>query len=251
MNVNKRRLLARLLRNQAPAEGGDGGTGTSLPATPPAVDPNTPPASPPADPQKTAPAWHESIADPELRSFIEGKGFKDAGDAAKAIKDLEVKTAVPESAEAYQLPVPEGQGKEFAQVAAGWMHKAGIPVAQAQALAANWNQYQADQQQAADLARQQQGERDVADLKKEWGGQYDANAELARRAVRTFAVDAQALEKISASLGDKATLVLFHRIGSQLGEGTLVPEGGERGAATPADPEAARAARMFPSMRKN
>lgn len=248
MNVNKRRLFARLLRNEAPSEGGDGGTGTTPPAGAP---PSSPPSSPPADSQTTAPAWHESIADPELRSFIEGKGFKDAGEAAKAMKELEGKTVLPESADAYQLPVPEGQDPAFSKAAAVWMHKAGVPVPQAQALAAEWNQYQADQQQAADIARQQQGERDIADLKKAWGGQYEANTELARRAVRTFGVDEQALEKISASLGDKATLELFHRIGSHLGEGTLVPEGGERGAATPADPEAARAARMFPSMKKN
>ncbi|WP_157929742.1 hypothetical protein [Orrella dioscoreae] len=242
--LNKRALFARMLRNEAPSDGGQGGNGATPPAeTPPAV-------TPPANSQTTAPAWHESIEDEGLRKFIEGKGFKGAGDAAKALQDLEGKTAVPDSVDAYQLPVPEGQDKAFSQVAAGWMHKAGIPVAQAQTLAAAWNQHQAEQQQAADLARQQQGERDVSGLKKEWGGEYDANTELARRAVRTFGADEQTLEKISQALGDGETLRFFHRIGKHLGEGTLIPAGGERGNAQPADPEAARAARMFPSMKK-
>src|SRR5690606_13670120 len=112
-------------------------------------------------------------------------GFKDAAEAAKALQDLEGKTAIPESPDAYALPVPDGQGKEFATEAAKWMLEAGIPVAQAQTLATKWNEYAVAQQQAADQARQQQDEADTDALKKEWGGQYDANIELGRRAVRS------------------------------------------------------------------
>lgn len=246
--LNKRFLFARLLRNEAAADTppAGGAPAAETPATPPAA---TPAVSPGADSQVTAPAWHESIQDAGLKAFIEGKGFKDAGEAVKALQDLEDQTAKPESADAYKLPVPEGQDGAFATEAAKWMHEAGIPVAQAQALATKWNEYQAGQAAAADLARQQQGEADVAALRKEWGGQYDANVELGKRAVRTFGADEQTLEKISKALGDGETLRLFHRIGKHLGEGTLIPAGGERGATTPANPETARAARMFPSMK--
>lgn len=246
MNVlNKRGLFARLLRQQAGeggAEGGSGGEQTPPPAAPP---------TPAGQETGTQPAWHDSIQDEGLKAFISGKGFKDAGEAAKALQDLEGKTAVPESPEAYQLPVPEGQDAAFATEAAKWMHEAGVPAEQAQALATKWNEYAAAQQQAADLAREQQGEADLATLRKEWGQQFDSNAELGRRAVRTFGVEADAIEKISSALGDAETLRLFSRIGKHLGEGTLTPEGGDRGgAASPADPEAARAARMFPSMNR-
>lgn len=246
--LNKRFLFARLLRSEAAADTppAGGAPAAEAPATPPAA---TPAVSPGADSQVTAPAWHESIQDAGLKAFIEGKGFKDAGEAVKALQDLEGQTAKPESADAYKLPVPEGQDGAFATEAAKWMHEAGIPVAQAQALATKWNEYQADQAEAADKARQQQGEADVAALRKEWGGQYDANVELGKRAVRTFGADEQTLEKISKALGDGETLRLFHRIGKHLGEGTLIPAGGERGATTPANPETARAARMFPSMK--
>ena len=233
-SLNKRRLFARALRNEAPAGGGGEGGGGATPVTPPAQT------------QTTAPAWHESIQDEGLRQFIQGKGFKDAGEAAKALHELEGKTAVPESPDAYKLPVPDGQDAKFAQQVAGWMHKAGIPAAQAQALAEQWNAYQADQQQAAELARQQQGEADVAALKKEWGGQFEANAELGRRAVRTFGIDAGALEKISGALGDAETLRLFQRIGKHLGEGTLTP-----GAAGGSDqPTQSIADRWYPSTNK-
>jgi len=254
--LNNRRLFARLLREQAPADappagGGNRPAATQDPAAAPAGQAAAPAAAP-AQPQTqaTAPAWHESIADEGLKAFIQGKGFKDASEAAKALQDLEGRTAKPASADEYQLPVPDGQDKAFSAEAAKWMHEAGIPVSQARSLAEKWNAYQAAQVQAADAARQQQGESDVQALKQEWGGQYDANVELAKRAVRTFGADEQTLEKISGALGDGETLRFFHRIGAHLGEGTLVPGGGDRGAAPSGDPEAARAARMFPSMRK-
>lgn len=247
--LNKRRLFARLLREQASDTPPAGGAPATPPPTdPPAAAPTTPPGQ---QTQTTTPAWHESIADEGLKAFIQGKGFKDAAEAAKALQDLEGKTAVPASLDEYQLPVPEGQDKAFGSEAAKWMHEAGIPVAQARTLAEKWNAYQASQTEAANAARQQQGEADVQTLKKEWGGQYDANVELAKRAVRTFGADEQTLEKISGALGDGETMRLFHRIGAHLGEGTLIPGGGDRGATPPADPEAARAARMFPSMNKS
>lgn len=226
MNVmNKRRLLARLLRNETGdgAQAGDGGAAAQAAAA------NGAPATG-ADGQQTqatAPAWHESIQDEGLKAFIAGKGFKDAGDAVKALQDAEGKTAVPESPDAYKLPVPQGQDGAFAQQAAAWMHEAGIPVAQAQVLAEKWNAHQADLQQQADVARQQRDDADLATLRKEWGGQHDANVELGRRAVRAFAGQGDAagelLGKIEGAIGAAETFRLFHRIGTQLNEGTLAP----------------------------
>jgi len=187
------------------------------PAPPPATNP------PAANP---APAWHDSIADEGLKAFITNKGFKDAGEVAKSLQELEGKNAVPESADAYQLPVPEGADAAFAQEASRWMHEAGVPVAAAQALAEQWNSYMAAQAQASEAQRAAQGEADIAALKTEWGNQYDANVELGRRAVRTFGIDEATLDGISTALGDAATLKLFQNIGAKLGEATLVPAGG-------------------------
>lgn len=240
--LNKRFLLARLLREAADPDAPPAGGA-------PAAD--TGAASPPAaEPQNTAPSWRDSIQDDGLKAFLDGKGFENPGDALKALQDLEGKTVIPESAEAYQLPVPEGQDGTFATEAAKWMHEAGVPVAQAQALAEKWNAYQAEQAQAADLARQQQGEADVAALRKEWGGQYDANLELGRRAVRAFVGQGEdagpTLEKIESALGAAETFRLFHRIGKHLGEGTLAPEA-HAGAQ---DVQPSVADLFYPSMKK-
>lgn len=213
--LNKHRLFSRLLRQEA-TEGGEGGGG----ATPPVEGQG---AAGPAAPG-TQPAWHDSIQDEGLKAFISGKGFKDASEAAQALQELEGKTAIPESPDAYQLPVPEGQDAAFATEAAKWMHEAGVPAAQAQVLAEKWNEYAATQQQAAEVERQQQSEADMNSLRKEWGSQYDANAELGRRAVRTFGIEEDSIEKISLALGDAETLRLFARIGKNLGEGTLTPD---------------------------
>jgi len=193
------------------------------------------------------PAWYDSIADDGLKAFIAGKGFKDASEAAKSLQELEGKTAVPESADAYQLPIPNGADTAFAQEAAKWMHEAGIPVSAAQALAEKWNGYMAAQAQAAEQHRAHQGEADIAALKSEWGNQYDANVELGRRAVRTFGIDENALDSISTALGDAQTLRLFQRIGSHLGEATLLPSGS--GSGQSASDEATLEALMFPSMK--
>lgn len=248
MNVtlNKRRLFARLF--QQADEGNQAGGGAAGAATP-AGDQGVS-AGEQQQTQATAPAWHESIQDEGLKAFIAGKGFKDAGEAVKALQDAEGKTAVPESPDAYKLPVPEGQDGAFAQQAAAWMHETGVPVAQAQALAEKWNAYQADLQQQADVARQQRDEADVGALRKEWGGQYDANVELGRRAVRSFVgqgEDAAAhLEKIETALGAAETFRLFHRIGKHLGEGTLAPAS----AATSGGGADSLADLLYPSMKK-
>lgn len=249
MSITSKRFLFAILRSAAGENGEPAGGGE--PAEQSAGDQGTNPDPAPAP----TPAWHDSIQDESLKAFVSGKGFKDASEAAKALQELEGKTAVPESPDAYELPVPDGQGKEFAAAAATWMHEAGIPIAQAQALATKWNEYQTQQMQAYEQQRQQQDESDTRALKQEWGGQYDANIELGRRAVRSFVGQgdeaAGTLEKIEGAIGAAETLKLFHRIGKHLGEGSLAPEGGGMGGASaPDDPEAARAARMFASMKK-
>lgn len=198
--------------------------------------------------QKVTQDWRQSI-DQGLHEYIEKKGFQSPDDAIKALQEAEGKHAVPETADEYELPVPEGQDGEFAKAAAGWMHEAGIPVEAAKALAGKWNEYQEAAQKQYEQQRAQQDEADVAALKKEWGKQYDANIELGRRAFRTFAGDQEMVEKISQALGSAETLRLFHRIGKNLGEGSLTPDepSSEKPSAAP-DPLGDMAKRMYPNM---
>lgn len=249
--------FALLLRPEG--DGGQsnpGGTPGGESAPPQGGGNDTPPAGvtpPPAGSQNSATPWTDAIADADLKAFATERGFKDPGEALKALRETETKFAVPAKPEDYAIEVPQGQDGAFAKTAAGWFHKHGIPAAAANGLAADWNAFVAAQQQATDTAQQQKGEQELGALRGEWGQQYEGNIELGRRAMRTFGVPAELIDSLAGKMGDAQTLRLFHNIGKAMSEGTLnpgTPAGGGNGQPAVGDPDAARAARMFPSMAK-
>nr|WP_244109048.1 hypothetical protein [Burkholderia anthina] len=184
----------------------------------------------------SAPTWLQSIADADLRQFVEAKGFKDVGDAVKAMRELEAKHAAPASVEDYQL----GDG-DFAKTAATWFHEAGIPADAAKALAAKWNGYVGEQNTAAEAARLAKGDAELTTLKGEWGADYDKNVELGRQAMRKFGVSGEVIDKLAGASGDAATIKVFSQIGASLSEGTLNPGGaGGSGAALTDEQRAAK-----------
>lgn len=186
--------------------------------------------------QDSAPSWLQSIADAELRQFVEAKGFKDVGEAVKAMREFEAKHAAPAKVEDYQI----GDG-EFAKTAATWFHEAGIPAEAAKALAAKWNGYVGEQNTAAENARLAKGEAEITTLKGEWGDNYDKNVELGRQAMRKFGVTAEVIDKLAGASGDAATIKVFSQIGASLSEGTLNPGGaGSSGAALTDEQRAAK-----------
>ncbi|MBN3738080.1 hypothetical protein G3N62_05745 [Burkholderia sp. Tr-20355] len=185
----------------------------------------------------SASTWLQSIADADLRQFVEAKGFKDVGEAVKAMREFETKHAAPASADDYQL----GDG-DFAKTAATWFHEAGIPAEAAKALAAKWNGYVGEQNTRAEEARLAKGEAELTTLKGEWGDNYDKNVELGRQAMRKFGVSAEVIDKLAGASGDAATIKVFSSIGASLSEGTLNPggDGGSSGAALTQEQRAAK-----------
>ncbi|MDN7454835.1 hypothetical protein [Burkholderia cenocepacia] len=220
-----------------------GGAPAAAPAAPAGGDPAAPSAAPvdggtppAAGTHDSAPTWLQSIADADLRQFVEAKGFKDVGDAVKAMRELEAKHAAPASIEDYQL----GDG-DFAKTAATWFHEAGIPADAAKALAAKWNGYVGEQNTAAEAARLAKGEAELTTLKGEWGADYDKNVELGRQAMRKFGVSGSVIDKLAGATGDAATIKVFSQIGASLSEGALNPGGaGGSGAALTEEQRAAK-----------
>lgn len=188
--------------------------------------------------------WYSGIADEGLRGYMEVKGFKDAGALADSYRNLEKLRGVPENelaripkaddkdgwnafyarlgrpdnAAGYELAIPEGDDGVFAKAAAEWFHEAGLSPAQAQLLAAKNNEYLASQVQAweAEVAAQQ--DREMGELKTQWGAAFDQNAEIARRGAKQFGVTEETMEKLEGAMGTKGMLEFFHNIGSKLGE---------------------------------
>lgn len=134
----------------------------------------------------------------------------------------------PETPEAYELPLPEGDDGAFAKEMAPILHKHGITADQAKGLANDWNvmvSAQQQQAQAAEAAAAQaahiQNTAEAAELKTAWGQQFDANMHHAKQAVQQFLPKDKAAEMISAlesKLGYKATIEFLHNIGKGLGE---------------------------------
>ena len=134
----------------------------------------------------------------------------------------------PESAEAYELPVPEGEDAAFAKTASEWFKDAGLLPQQAQALAGKWNEFVSAQKTAVQTAEAERvkaldsrNKAEEASLKNEWGGEHEANMELARRAVRQFIPQAKAGDVITAiedKIGYAETMKFMHAIGKGLGE---------------------------------
>lgn len=145
---------------------------------------------------------------------------------------VDPKMVVPETADGYQLPVPEGDDGAFAKTAAAWFHEAGIPPAQAEKLAAKWNEFAASQQKVtadAEAAKEAQAEatykeQDAA-LRKEWGDKYDANIELGKRAYREFGFDQDLVDAMEAKVGPAKLFKLFARLGQKIGEDTALGVG--------------------------
>ncbi|WP_233623939.1 hypothetical protein [Burkholderia vietnamiensis] len=186
----------------------------------------------------SAPTWLQSIADADLRQFVEAKGFKGVDDAVKAMREFEAKHAAPATAEEYQLG-----DTDFAKTASAWFHEAGIPADAAKALAAKWDVYAKDQMTAAESARVAKGEAELTALKSEWGDSYDKNVELGRQAMRKFGVSGEVIDKLAGASGDAATIKVFSQIGASLSEGVLNP-GGAGGSGAALTPEQ-RAAKFY------
>lgn len=148
----------------------------------------------------------------------------------------------PDTPEAYELPVPEGDDGAFAKQVAPLLHKNGITAAQAQGLAADWNAMQAEAQAAQTAAQTAEiqalatkNAAEAVELKTEWGEANDANTQFAKLAVQQFIPAEQAPQVINALesvLGYKETVKLLYGIGKGLGEadaaGLGSGSGGER-----------------------
>lgn len=243
-----------------------GGTPPAGSATPPAGDGGAPPAG--------GSQWFDGIQNPELKTWVQAKGWKDPAAVAESTYNLEKligfekagrtvvlpkedatpeelrafhqKMGVPEKADDYLgvLKVPEGQSDAFAKQAANWFHEAGIPPKQAAILAEKWNAYAQEQGTQQQTVSAQQSEADFGKVVSAWGKDADANLELGKRAAQQFipakTSDERAamLGKIEAAIGTEAMLNMFASIGKGMGEHRMVTGEGSMFGMSPAEAQA-------------
>lgn len=209
--------------------------------------------------------WYDSYGD-DVKGLAQVKGWKDPADVVSSYANLEKllgadkagrglvlpkddadpsewgqvydKLGRPQSADEYKLPVPEGDTGEFAKLAAGKFHELGLTAKQAEALAGWYNEQAGGIQAKQGEMMAQNAERELAELQQAWGKDYDANIEAGRRAARQFEVSEDMLTAIEGSIGTKAMLEMFSKIGKGLGEDSFV--NGNQSNAFGMSPEAAR-----------
>lgn len=139
----------------------------------------------------------------------------------------------------YKLPVPEGQGGEFAAEAATWFHELGLSQAQGTKLAEKWNGKIAEATKKQTEAYQAEVKKQDDALKVEWGAEHPANVQIAKNAARTFGLDEATIGKLEQAMGFAGVHKLLYTIGSKLGEADFA--GGEGGKGGSMTPEIARA----------
>ena len=122
----------------------------------------------------------------------------------------------PETAEGYELTVPEGYDDSFPKAMAPIMFDAGLSQAQASKLAKGWNDFIANKQTELEQAYHTAQDKEMADLQQEWGAEYDKNEEIARQATRKFGLENDTLVKLERAMGSKALMQFMYKIGSTL-----------------------------------
>ncbi len=105
-------------------------------------------------------------------------------------------------------------------------HENRVPLGAAQALLDGLTDYAVKEVDAMD-AKGIRANADLANkLKADWGGNYDRNVEMARRAARHLGVGIEEQGELEAVMGSARLLALFQKIGTAIGEDTLVTSAG-------------------------
>jgi hypothetical protein len=154
------------------------------------------------------------------------------------------KLGAPDKPEGYEIKAPEGDPGEFLKTATGWFHELGIPKPMAQGLAAKWNEFAQTQAEAAGAAWDSRFDKEMGELKTEWGQDFDKNRDLARRVEKATGLQVEQLQGVERALGPKAYQQFLARFGAALGEHRFVGGEGEKTFSMSADAAKARIAEL-------
>lgn len=181
----------------------------------------------------------------ENRSFVQEKGYKSADDMVTALKglsqfegkDLSKMVSLPaDNATAEDLASfygklgcpekPEGYvfGKndtEFAKSIAPILHESGITQKQLDVLMPKWNEFinaknsETEQQLVAD------NEKATEALKAEWGKDFEANIDLAKKATQALGLSADEIDSICKVKGSAFVYKMMSKFGKAFSDDTI------------------------------
>ena len=186
--------------------------------------------------------WYSSIEDEAIRGHAELKGWKTAADAVKSYMNAEKKLGAPADSlirmpqqldmeslmpifdklgrpaepSGYEIPVAEGADTEFVNWFTEKAHATGLTKDQALQMASQYDEYVNNVQTAMETEAKQKAESEFLELKTEWGNQYTANEDMAKRAARDFGVDEETISLLENQVGFAKVIKIFAEIGSKL-----------------------------------
>ena len=154
----------------------------------------------------------------------------------------------PNDPKEYNIQVPDGQPRDYADAAQAKFHEIGLSVRQANALV-EWNNGQAQaiiENQSTSKAQAMKDQE--AGLRNEWGDAYDKYDSMAANAINSLGVKDNQLAALRDSLGFDGAMKLFANIGEKIGEAQYV-SGEGRGGNGPMTP--AQAASKLAQLKKD
>lgn len=251
---------------------------TATAVAPPAAAPTAPNAGAPPPAATTSatltsvPAgadWANSFKSEEVKSYITQKGFKTPESLAESYKNLEAKlsTKIPEDkmivlpekmegdsaravferlgapkeAKGYEIPRDEKTDVKFVETVEGIFHKNNLTKSQALGVVAEWNTLIQNQNQAKMEAEKNALTQATVALQAEWGGQYEANMNIARQGAKILGLNVEDVNLIASVKGPEHVFRTFQKLGAAVGESQFVD--GQSGATgtTQMTPEQAQA----------
>ncbi len=192
-------------------------------------------------------SWLDGLPD-DLKSNETIKAFKGPQELAKALLDTKAKLpVVPESADKYEVAVPEGHPKDDNFI--NWFKDTALQAGLTQNQAAILNKGYVDLQAAMLKQFAEDDKKAVDALRKEWGNDYDRNLAVADKAVKQFmsAGDVKYVESMGWHVNPVFNRMMF-QIGKAVSEDTL-REGNPQSSCVRRD-AAGNAVMEFPDMRK-
>jgi hypothetical protein len=169
---------------------------------------------------QAAPSFRDSL--PE--AIRDHEALKDIGDgpalAQKYLDLVQAAPVVPDSPEAYQIPLGEKTpvNPEAVKGFRAAAHKAGLTQAQVQEIGTFWDGFVQSQVET----ERAMVEKEIGGLKKEWGANFEANVEVSRKALAKFGSPGLVEHLEKTGLGNHPEMVkLFHNLGTAISEDSI------------------------------
>lgn len=215
--------------------------------------------------QQTSVNWYDSF-NPDLKGYVQNKGFKDAASAIESYRNLEKLQGVPaerllklpersdapewndvykrlgrpDKAEEYGLKPKEGDAS-FGEWAEKTAHSLNLSRDQAVKFAEAYTKFSQAQMQAKEQARETELNNQEANLKKEWGAAFDQKVAAAAKASKQFGIDKEMVIKLEDAMGFDKTMKFLASLGEKVGEDDFVGAETKNGNFNALTPDAARA----------